>query len=50
MEDWQQLTIGEHMKFLEEQGITGKEAMKLAASQRGISRRDVYQYLLNEKQ
>lgn len=49
MEDWQQLTIKEHMKFLEEQGITGKEAMKLAASQRGISRRDVYQYLLNEK-
>lgn len=48
--DWQQITIAEHMKLCEEKGITGKEAMKLVALQRGISKRDVYQYLLDEKQ
>ncbi len=46
MEGWQQIDIADHMKLYEEQGITGKEAMKLVARQRGISRREVYQYLL----
>ena len=46
MESWRQIDISAHMKLYEEQGITGKEAMKLVARQRGISRREVYQYLL----
>ena len=44
--EWQQLSIEEHMAFYEEQGMDRKEAMKRVAKDRGISKRDVYQYLL----
>lgn len=40
-------SIEDHMKLYEDQGIDHKEAMKLVAKERGISKRDVYQYLLN---
>lgn len=46
--EWQQLSIEEHMEFYEEQGIDHKEAMKKVAKDRGISKRDVYQYLLEK--
>lgn len=46
-ESFSQMPIEEHMKIYEEQGIDHKEAMKLVAKERGISKRDVYQYLLN---
>ena len=36
------------MKRYEDQGMDRKEAMKLVAKDRGISKRDVYQYLLKE--
>lgn len=45
-ESFAQMPIEEHMKIYEEQGIEHKEAMKLVAKERGISKRDVYQYLL----
>lgn len=45
---WQMLSIKEHMKHYEKQGIEHKEAMRLVAKDRGISKRDVYQYLLEE--
>lgn len=44
--DWQSVSIGEHMAIYEEQGIGHKEAMKQVAKDRGISKREVYQYLL----
>lgn len=44
--EWEKLTIEEHMKIYEEQGIERKEAMKKVAADRGISKRDVYQALL----
>ena len=47
---WEEITIGEHMQYYEEKGITGKEAMRLVAADRGVSRRDVYQYLVREKE
>lgn len=43
---WNELTIEEHMAHYESQGIDRKEAMKLVAKDRGISKRDVYQELL----
>lgn len=43
---WNELTIGEHMAHYESQGIDRKEAMRLVAKDRGISKRDVYQELL----
>lgn len=45
-QEWQQLSIEEHMDFYESQGVDHKEAMKKVAKDRGISKRDVYQHLL----
>lgn len=45
---WESIPIEEHMKQYEEKGISGKEAMKLVAKDRGITKRDVYQYLINK--
>lgn len=43
---WEQLSIEEHMAHYENQGIDHKEAMKLVAKDRGVSKRDIYQYLV----
>lgn len=45
-ESFSEISIEEHMKKYEDKGIDRKEAMKLVAKDRGISKRDVYQYLL----
>lgn len=44
--DWQSISIEKHMQIYESQGMEHKEAMKRVAKDRGISKRDVYQYLL----
>lgn len=44
---WEQMTIDEHMAIYEAQDIQRKEAMKLVAKDRGISKREVYQALLD---
>ena len=44
---WEQMTIDEHMAIYEAQDIPRKEAMKLVARDRGISKREVYQALLD---
>lgn len=41
-----EMSIEEHMASYESQGVDHKEAMKLVAKDRGISKRDVYNYLL----
>ena len=46
---WDQISIEEHMKRYEDQGIDRKEAMKLVAKDRGMKKRDVYQYLVDQK-
>jgi len=46
-QSFSEMPIEEHMKKYEEQGVDRKEAMKLVAKERGISKRDVYQYLLD---
>lgn len=48
-ESWESIPIEEHMRQYEEKGISRKEAMKLVAKDRGITKRDVYQYLINKK-
>ena len=45
-ESWEQMSIEEHMAHYESQGINHKEAMKLVAKDRGVSKRDIYQYLV----
>ena len=42
-----EIPIEDHMKIYEDKGIDRKEAMKLVAKERGISKRDVYNYLLS---
>lgn len=48
VESWEQLSIEEHMKHYESQGMMRKEAMKQVAKDRGVSKRDIYQYLIRE--
>lgn len=43
---WENMSIEDHMQVYEDKGIDRKEAMKLVAKDRGISKRDVYQALL----
>jgi 16S rRNA (cytidine1402-2'-O)-methyltransferase len=44
------MSLEDHMKLYEDQGMDRKAAMKAVATDRGISKRDVYQALLNEKE
>lgn len=46
-QSWEEMSLEEHMRYYEDQGIERKEAMKLVAKDRGISKRDVYQKLLS---
>ena len=48
-ESWQKISIEEHMESYENQGISRKEAMKLVAADRGTTKREIYQYLLEHK-
>ena len=43
---WEEMSIEEHMEYYLKQGIQKKEAMKLVAKDRGVSKRDIYQNLL----
>lgn len=45
---WEKMSLQEHMELYESQGIPHKEAMKLVAKDRGLSKRDVYKQLLEE--
>lgn len=46
---WDRIPIEEHMRQYEEKGISRKEAMKMVAKDRGMTKRDVYQYLIDKK-
>lgn len=43
-----ELAIEEHMKRYEEAGMNRKEAMKMVAKDRGVSKREIYQYMLDK--
>ena len=44
-----EMSMEEHMNLYESQGLDRKEAMKRVAKDRGISRREVYQYFLERR-
>ncbi len=48
-EEYRKRSVEEHMRFYEEQGITHKEAMKRVAADRGVTKREIYAYLLDHK-
>lgn len=47
-QQWENMPLEAHMEHYMSQGIDKKEAMKLVAKDRGISKRDVYQALLKD--
>ena len=46
---WEEMSISQHMEVYEKQGIAHKEAMKLVAKDRGVTKREIYQALLEIK-
>lgn len=44
--NWLEMSVEEHVALYESQGFDRKEAMKKAAKDRGVSKRDIYQSLL----
>lgn len=45
---WEEMSVEEHVAFYERSGMERKEAMRMAAKDRGISKRDVYQKLMGK--
>lgn len=45
-QSWENMPLEEHMAYYENQGVDHKEAMKLVAKDRGVSKRDIYKQLL----
>lgn len=41
-EEWQKMTVEEHMEYYICQGIDKKEAMKMVAKDRGVTKREIY--------
>ncbi|MDF2485331.1 MAG: rsmI [Herbinix sp.] len=48
-ERWGTVALPEHMDFYLKQGFDKKEAMKAVAKDKGVSKRDIYQLLINEE-
>lgn len=48
-EEWSSVPIEEHIKLYVEKGITEKEAVKLVAKDRGVPKRDIYNYMVERK-
>ena len=42
---WENMSIEEHMAFYTEQGLDEKSAMKQTAKDRGVGKREIYEYL-----
>ncbi len=48
-EQWMTLSLQEHMDIYLNKGIDKKEAMKIVSTDRGVSKREIYQLLLENK-
>ncbi|MCR5796599.1 16S rRNA (cytidine(1402)-2'-O)-methyltransferase [Eubacterium xylanophilum] len=46
---WEDISLEDHMALYENKGISRKEAMKLVANDRGISKNQIYKELLKDK-
>lgn len=47
-DSWKSMSIEKHMAYYEKEGMDGKEAMKQVAKDRGVPKREIYQYLLSK--
>ena len=48
-DQWGTISISEHMRLYVSKGMDKKEAMRAVAKDRGVSRRDIYQQLIQEE-
>ena len=48
-EQWKEMDLAAHVALYEQRGLDRREAMKAAARDRGITKRDVYQALLEKE-
>lgn len=46
---WKDMTVEAHMEFYQKQGLGQKEAMKQVAKDRGVGKREIYQYLVAKR-
>lgn len=49
IDSWTGMSIEDHVAFYEEQGMDHKSAMKAAAKDRGVGKREIYQHLHGEE-
>ena len=47
-QSWESMSIEDHMALYTDQGMNRKEAMKKVASDRGVTKREIYQYLIHD--
>ncbi len=47
---WKEMSLKDHMKVYEDQGMNRKDAMKQVAKDRGVGKREIYQALLEEEE
>ena len=48
-DEWKEMSLGDHLKLYEEQGMKRKDAMMQVAKDRGVGKREIYQALLEEE-
>ena len=46
-DSWKEMDLKDHMQLYLDQNFSKKEAMKKVAADRGVSKRDIYQQLLD---
>ncbi len=46
--DWENMSIEDHVAFYEREGWERKEAMRQAAKDRGVSKREIYEFFLHK--
>ena len=46
---WEEMSIEDHMEHYISQGLDRKEAMKKVAKDRGVQKREIYNYLEKQK-
>ena len=47
--EWSRISLEEHMEIYESKGLSRKEAMKQVAADRGVPKREIYQYFISDK-
>ena len=49
-QSWESMSIEDHMALYMSRGLPKKEAMKHVAADRGVTKRDIYQYLIDHEE